>query len=341
MPWPRAVCCGSATRTRCTVGWSVIGRLERLGCAYGVAGDASPLFPPQCQTAAEAQTSVLNVLRRSPELFGIRRSRWRLSDLLAHWDWLTLHSAGGLSQYLKRLGIRYKRARDYVHSPDPHYEAKLSLLERCRLHCRSAPEHLVFLYEDEMTYYRQPSLSRAYELCGHPQPLAQRTLRSNSKFRIAATLDALTGKVVVRQCSVLNRLQLVHFLAAVCNAYPAAETIYLVIDNWPVHFHPDVLACLEPQRHLLWPRTLPANWPTAPTATPHYTNLPIQLLSLPTYASWLNPIEKLWRWLKQDVLHLHRYSDDWQMLRQRVDLWLANFRDSSDQLLRYVGLLPN
>lgn len=281
------------------------------------------------------------MLRRSPELFGFGRSRWRLSDLLTYWEWLTLHTEGGLSQYLKRLGIRYKRARDYVHSPDPHYEAKLSLLELCRLRSLYAPERYAFLYEDEMTYYRQPSLSRAYALQGHHQPLAQRTLRSNSKFRIAATLDALTGKVVVRQCSVLNRLQLAHFLADVCNAYPAAETIYLVIDNWSVHFHPDVLACLEPQRHLLWPRTLPANWPTDPTATPRYTNLPIQLLSLPTYASWLNPIEKLWRWLKQDILHLHRYSDDWPQLRQRIDAWLLNFQSGSTELLHYVGLLPN
>ncbi|MGQ9628202.1 MAG: transposase [Anaerolineae bacterium] len=42
------------------------------------------------------------------------------------------------------------------------------------------------------------------------------------------------------------------------------------------------------------------------------------MLCLPTYASWFNPIEKLWRWLKQDVLHLHRLNEDWQALIQRV-----------------------
>ncbi|HID52643.1 MAG TPA: hypothetical protein EYP41_11485 [Anaerolineae bacterium] len=66
----------------------------------------------------------------------------------------------------------------------------------------------------------------------------------------------------------------------------------------------------------------------------------IQLLCLPTYASWLNPIEKLWRWLKQDILHLHRLSDAWPELRQRVDQFLANFSHGSTELLRYVGLLP-
>ncbi|MCB8937396.1 MAG: transposase [Ardenticatenaceae bacterium] len=68
--------------------------------------------------------------------------------------------------------------------------------------------------------------------------------------------------------------------------------------------------------------------------------MPVQLLPLPTYASWLNPIEKLWRWLKQEVLHLHRFSDDWPELREVVASFLDQFATGSDALLRYVGLLP-
>ncbi|MBK9335612.1 MAG: transposase [Lewinellaceae bacterium] len=34
-------------------------------------------------------------------------------------------------------------------------------------------------------------------------------------------------------------------------------------------------------------------------------NLPVQLHFLPTYASWLNPIEKVWKMLKQDLVHNH------------------------------------
>jgi len=33
----------------------------------------------------------------------------------------------------------------------------------------------------------------------------------------------------------------------------------------------------------------------------------ITLVYLPTYAPWLNPIEKLWRKAYQEVLHLHRF----------------------------------
>jgi transposase len=62
-------------------------------------------------------------------------------------------------------------------------------------------------------------------------------------------------------------------------------------------------------------------------------------LFLPTYASWLNPIEKLWRWLKQDVLHLHRLAHDLMKLRQRVLDFLDQFTSGSQPLLHYVGLL--
>jgi hypothetical protein len=61
---------------------------------------------------AEARTALLSVLCRAPELFGLRRSRWRLTDLLRQCDWLSLHSEAGLSKYLRRLDIHYKRARD-------------------------------------------------------------------------------------------------------------------------------------------------------------------------------------------------------------------------------------
>ena len=69
--------------------------------------------------------------------------------------------------------------------------------------------------------------------------------------------------------------------------------------------------------------------------------LPIKILQLPTYASWANPIEKLWRWVRQSVLHLHRLSDDWSELRQRIRDFILSFRKGSNELLRYVGLLPD
>lgn len=253
--------------------------------------------------------------------------------------WLTLNSLAGLSQLLKRLRISYKRGRDYVHSPDPNYEAKLDLIALMRMRAFYDPEQYAFLYLDELTFYRQPTLSQAWEAMGKIQPLARRSYASDTHSRILGGLNALTGQVSYLQRSRTNISCLTDFWYQLRHDYPNVATIYGVVDNWPVHFHPDVLAPLQEQ-NFPFPPTLPANWPTQPSAKAKVDNLPIQLLCLPTYASWLNPIEKLWRWLQQDVLHLHRLSDTWPLLKQRVVHFLADFSHGSTELLRYVGLLP-
>ena len=259
---------------------------------------------------------------------------------MASCPWLKLTTHGSLSQLLKRLGISYKRGRDYVHSPDPDYLNKLNLIEQMKQRAIDQPQRYVFLYLDQLTYYRQPTLAQAYEEIGEKQPLAQRSYRSNTSFRVIGALNGISGRLSYLQRSRTNIACLTHFWDLVCLDYPEAEVVYIVVDNWPVHFHPKVLASLQKQ-NFPFPPKLPASWAgLAPSTAASDKNLPIQLLCLPTYASWLNPIEKLWRWLKQNVLHLHRASDDWQGLRDRVSLFLDQFVDGSQDLLRYTGLLP-
>jgi hypothetical protein len=51
------------------------------------------------------------------------------------------------------------------------------------------------------------------------------------------------------------------------------------------------------------------------------------------------PVEKLWRWLREQVLTLHRLSGDWDALRERVNAFLSQFAEGAEVLLHYVGLL--
>ncbi|MDQ2694834.1 MAG: transposase [Pseudomonadota bacterium] len=105
----------------------------------------------------------------------------------------------------------------------------------------------------------------------------------------------------------------VQFYCALRAAFPDAEGIYVIQDNWPVHTHPDVLLALEAQQ-TRWPWHRPPSGPTEPSAAAvkrwGHLQLPIQIVPLPTYASWCNPIEKLWRKLRQKLTHLHPWADD-------------------------------
>jgi DDE superfamily endonuclease len=313
---------------------------ERQDLGSNLGAGESPLFPPQLASETEASEAILQVIHRAPGHFGHQRSRWTLGLLMQTCDWLRVSSEGGLSQLLARLGISYKRGRHHIQSPDWYYEEKVSQLELSLLRAWYAPERYVFLYQDELSYYRQPTLAHNYERKGHVQPLAQRSYRSDTRFRIVATMNVLTGQVIYEQRSKIRVPALSDFYAKIAAAYPEAEEIYMAQDNWPVHFHPDVLARLQPQS-FIHPPKVPDNWPATPSPKAVRANLPIRLLPLPTYAPWLNPIEKLWRWLKQDVLHLHALADAWDTLKLAVGAFLDRFADGSPLLLRYVGLLPD
>jgi hypothetical protein len=98
----------------------------------------------------------------------------------------------------------------------------------------------------------------------------------------------------------------------------------------------------------LLPQTTTFRKPTPPSWTGkaskkigRLAKLPIEILQLPTYAPWTNPIEKLWRWVRQSVIHFHRLSNDWQALQNKVLAFIEQFKGGSQDLLRYVGLLPN
>ena len=259
--------------------------------------------------------------------------------MISSLPWLTINTLGGMCQLLKRLAISRKMGRDYVHSPDKNYQEKLHLIELAKVKAYSKPEKYIFLYLDEFSFYRQPDATFAYESKGKSQPLALRSHRSNTKSRVIGALNITDGSLLHKQRSKIGIKAISDFYQTIVDTYPNAETIFVTQDNWPVHFHPDVLARLQPQK-LPFPPNLPKTWPTEPSAKAIQGELPIQILCLPTYASWCNPIEKLWRCLKQRILYLHRQSDQWTELKQRVDHFLYDFRDGSQDLLRYTGLLP-
>lgn len=254
-------------------------------------------------------------MHRSPRLYGLKRSRWWLDGLRQIVGWLERLSLAGIHKILRRLKIRYKRGRRYLHSPDPEYDEKLAVIHTIRELVMAEPQRFVLVYQDEFTYYRRPTVAQGYAVQGSDEPHARQGLRSNLYQRIAASLDVLSGRLFCWQRQRFDRWTLIRYYQDLEAAYPNAELIFVVQDNWPVHFHEDILAALVDSK--------------------------IVLVPLPTYAPWTNPMEKVWRKLYQEVLHLHDFADRWDELKVEVGDWLNQFADGSTNLLRYVGLCPD
>lgn len=216
---------------------------------------------------------------------------------------------------LKRWKVALRRTRHYITSPDEAYVHKVALLERIKVQAQAG--EVVLLYGDEHTFYRQPLAGQVWHErggAGKAQPRCVRSHKSDTKRRTIAAMNAHTGQVHWHGCSKSRLKELCLFLKQLRQAH-GEQRVVLVWDNWPVHLHPTVLTCANEQR--------------------------IELLFLPTYSPWLNPIEKLWRKLKHDVLVAHRHSDQWLELRARVEAFLNQFHSPSSDLLRYCGLLAD
>ncbi len=150
---------------------------------------------------------------------------------------------------------------------------------------------------------------------------AQRSYRSNTRQRIAATVDALTGRVVYHRRSQIRVKALVDVYQRVAQVYADRDTTCVLQDSWPIHVHPKVLAPMCPQP-LKWPVHVPSHWPTAPSPRARHLDLPIcqcARLQRPTYAPGTHPAETLWCWPKQTVLHFHRYADRWNALWRDIE----------------------
>jgi transposase len=174
------------------------------------------------------------------------------------------------------------------------------------------PQETVLLFTDEVSFYRQPTQGWLWHRMGRAQPRLPYSHRSNTLMRVIGVLDAMDGRLQTWDYGKATAPRLGKCWSIAAANYPNAKKIYLVMDNWPVHFHKDALGPL-----LRDPR--------------------VEILPLPTYSPWLNNIEKAWRWVKGRVTHAHPWSNDFTVFREQVRAELQR-ASAQPEFRRYCGL---
>ena len=170
----------------------------------------------------------------------------------------------------------------------------------------------MILMEDEASFYRQPTAAWAWSPAGRTQPHMHWGLRANHCVRAAVALDAVGGGVAYRLASSFGAEELGRTYRFFSGAWQNVERIFLVMDNWPVHTHPKAWRAIQEDQR-------------------------VEVLWLPTYAPWLNPAEKVWKWLRQRLTHMHSYSDDLSGLRRAIDGALESANKTPEAMLRHTG----
>lgn len=248
-----------------------------------------------------------------PEMNGVPSTRWTLARLLVVLDWLPPRTPSGIWRLLRRYRIRLRCGRPRLFSPDSAYAVKEERVLGVLREVAADPQHRVALFLDQMAYHHWPEPGRTFASLDEPPPRAERAAPGERHKKVMGALNARTGQVRHYHRARMCASQVADFLTLVRKDYPDAEQVYAILDNAPVH-HTEIVAARA-------------------------AALGITLVFLPTYAPWLNPIEKLWGWVRPDVLRLHREAGHWGRVPALLTAFLDHFAAGSDVLLRRVGLL--
>ena len=185
-----------------------------------------------------AAPEVQGLVHRSPRLYAINQSTWTLKNIQQQIRWLNGLSIPAVSKLLKRLGVRFKRGRASIHSPDLWYNQKMAKIKHAHLLNCLDPQRFPLLYADEKTYYLREEIGKVWGSRGkRGARKANQAGGTTVVNRIAGCIDVQTGKVISRQRSSFNVKEMYRFFYYVEQHYKEAERIFIILDNWPVHFH--------------------------------------------------------------------------------------------------------
>lgn len=104
-----------------------------------------------------------------------------------------------------------------------------------------------------------------------------------SRLNLSGSIDIVNHKIVIQTDKMLNANATVSFLKKIEEAYPSKKCIHLFCDNAPYYRNKEVTKYLDVSK--------------------------IQLHFLPPYSPNLNPIERLWKWMKERIIYNTYYEE--------------------------------
>jgi hypothetical protein len=289
---------------------------QNLGCARGTVHNAIHAFHAEDLSCLREKSSrphsarpflgpsridaLKDLLHQSPRLLGKPTSLWTL-DLLAE----VCHSRGwtprqltgeAIRVALKRLGIRWRRAKRWITSPDPAYARKRKARDRL---IRLADVHpdWVLGFQDE-TWWSRLALPQVHAWAGaEPLRLVEREVpRSDPDSKALSCYGLLrqdTGGMLLRFVQGRPVSQVTEdFLAWVCDRLAAEgkTALLLVWDNASWHISQRVRAWIKDYNR----------------RTKVDGGVRIVACPLPVKSPWLNPIEPKWAHGKKAVVEPDR-----------------------------------
>jgi hypothetical protein len=218
------------------------------------------------KTIGERARREIGLLARCrPRDLGLPFSAWSLSklaDYVVAAGVVTTVSRESIRQILRAARISWQAAKTWKASPDLDFITKMHRV--LDLYDHPPADGRVVCADEFGPRNLQPRPGRAWRPARHPVRLRASYSRTGGVRHMIAALDLASGKICYRIRQRKRWQEFLAFLKLLRQRWPA-QKLYVVCDNFSLHKHAKV-----------------TSWAAARN---------VDLVFLPTYASWLNWIE--------------------------------------------------
>lgn len=193
--------------------------------------------------------------------------------------WSVAYSVPGMRNWLQRHDFSYKKPALVPGKANEQQQREwLAGYEKLKQNL-SADETICFMDGVHPTHNVQ--LAYGWIQKGERKEIPANSGRS--RINLSGVIDVIDHKVLVQEDKMLNAEATVGFFRKIEEAYPEKNGIHLFCDNARYYRNKAVAEYLETSK--------------------------IRLHFLPPYSPNLNPIERLWKWMKERVIYNTYYSE--------------------------------
>src|SRR5215510_16088820 len=282
-------------------------------CCYGLQGaprQKPPGRPPKLTPTQQAALATL--IDEGPVKAGFSGACWRspmIQQLISD-RFGVFYNVFYIAQLLKNLGFSFQKAAFVSDHLDKDKRQAWRTTTWPQILRRAKERQALLLFGDEASFPQWGTLTYTWARRG-PQPKVK-TCGKRKGYKVFGLIDYFTRHFFYQgQDSRLNSAAYITFLARVLAQ--TTQPIILIQDGAKYHTSAETKAFFAQQTARL------------------------EVCQLPTYSPDYNPIEKLWKKIKQQETHLH-YFPTFAALTNKVEQALLKFANTPEEILALCGL---
>ena len=272
-----------------------VGKWRRRYREHGIEGLHDELRPGRPRTHEDER--VAEVINTALRIKPPNATQWSVRSMAEHAG----VSKSTVQRWFDLFGVQPHRQRHFKLSNDPFFVEKVRDIVGLYL---NPPDHAVVLCVDETTQIQalqrtQPMLPMGL---GYVEAVTHHYVRHGTTTLFAA-LDVATGEVLA-QCKRRHwHQEFLAFLRHIDASVPAHLDVHLIVDNYATHKHAKVKAWLARRERYHM----------------HYT---------PTYASWINQVERWFGLITQQAIRRGSFSNVKQLVH-KINDFVENYNEQT------------